>query len=145
MDAIRATETWQRAGVYYVRTEAMVKGFQIPLDGEFDKGDTPDTAYILIMDGIYPVGTCRIHPVPEEDIAKIERVCVLESYRRKGVGRLAIEAAEQWILELGYKKIVITSRDEAVGFYEALGYQADYGRTQEGGIFKIVYTEKVFA
>ncbi len=144
MEAIRATKTWQHAGVYYVRTEAMVKGFEIPLDGEFDGGDTPDTPYILVMDGIYPVGTCRVHFLPEENTAKIECVCVIEDYRKKGVGRLAVEAAEQWILELGYKKIVITSRDEAVGFYETLGYQADYSRTRDGGIFKIIYTEKTF-
>ncbi|MDF2512596.1 MAG: acetyltransferase, family [Herbinix sp.] len=144
MEAIRVTKTWQRAGVYYVRTKAMVKGFEIPLDGEFDEGDTSDTPYILVMDGIYPVGTCRVHLLPEENIAKIERVCVLEDYRKKGVGRLTIEAAEQWIRELGYKKIVITSRDEAVGFYQALGYQADFSQTKDGGIFRIIYTEKTF-
>lgn len=142
MEVIRATETWQRAGVYYVRTEGMVKGFQIPLEGEFDT-DTADTPYILVRDGVLPVGTCRIHFLPEEGIAKIERVCVIEEYRKKGVGRLAITAAEDWIREEGYKKIVITSRDEAVGFYEALGYTADFTKTEKGGIFDIIYTEKI--
>ncbi len=142
MEAIRATETWQRAGVYYVRTEGMVNGFNLTLQGEFDS-DTPDTPYILVMDENHPVGTCRIHFLPEEGIAKIERVCVIEPYRKKGVGRLAIEAAEAWIREEGYKKIVITSRDEAVGFYQALGYTADFNKTETGGVFNIVYTEKL--
>ena len=142
MEAIRATETWQRAGVYYVRTEGMVNGFDIPLSGEFDT-DTPDTPYILVLDGIHPVGTCRIHFLPEEHYAKIERVCVIESYRKKGVGRIAIQAAEEWIKEEGYKRIVITSRDEVVGFYQALGYTADFNKTETGGIFDIVYTEKI--
>lgn len=142
MEIIRATENWQRAGVYYVRTEGMVKGFQIHLEDEFDT-DTPDTPYILVLDGVLPVGTCRIHFLPEERIAKIERVCVIEPYRGKGVGRLAIEAAEDWIREEGYRKIVITSREEAVGFYQALGYTADYGKKETGGIFNIIYTEKV--
>lgn len=142
MEVIRAIETWQRAGVYYVRTEGMVKGFNIPLEGEFDT-DTADTPYILVRDGVLPIGTCRIHFLPEEGIAKIERVCVIEEYRKKGVGRLAITAAEDWIREEGYKKIVITSRDEAVGFYQALGYTADYTKTEKGGIFDIVYTEKI--
>lgn len=53
-----------------------------------------------------------------------------------------IGEAEQWIRESGVKKIIITSRDEAVGFYEALGYQADYEKKIDAGIFKIVYTEK---
>lgn len=142
MEAIRATETWSRAGVYFVRTDAMVNGFNIPLQGEFD-ADTPGSQYILVLDGVHPVGTCRLHFLPEEQIAKIERVAVIESYRGKGVGRLAITAAEEWIREEGYKKIVITSRDEAVGFYQALGYTADFSRTEYGGVFTIVYTEKV--
>lgn len=142
MEAIRATETWQRAGVYYVRTEGMVNGFHIPLSGEFDT-DTPDTPYILVLDGIYPVGTCRLHFLPEEGIAKIERVCVIEAYRKKGAGRLAIEAAEAWIREKGYEKIVITSRDEAVGFYQKLGYTVDFNKKETGGMFDIIYTEKV--
>lgn len=143
MEVIRVTETWQRAGVYAVRTEAMVGGFHCPLNGEFDRWDTPDTPYILVLDEEgYPVGTCRIHYLPELGVAKIERVCVLERCRGTGIGRLVIEEAENWIREQGYTKIVITSRDEAVGFYEALGYTADYDRVEHGGLFTIVYTEK---
>lgn len=141
MKAIKAIETWQRAGVYYVRTQAMVKGFQIPLDKEFDVGDTPDTPYILVLDDIYPIATCRLHLL-ENNTVKIERVCVLEEYRGKGVGRLLIEAAEENLKELGVEKVIITSRDEAVGFYQALGYTPDHNQTVETGIFNIIYTEK---
>ena len=42
--------------------------------------------------------------------------------RGKGAGKLAITAAEDWIRERGYKKIIITSRVEAVGFYEKLDH-----------------------
>ena len=160
MKAIRATETYAKAGVYYVRTEAMVYGFGIPLQGEFD-GDTPDSDYILVTDDNgAPLSTCRVHFVPEEGYAKIERVATVSFARGKGAGRLAIEAAEEWIREKGYKKIIITSRDEAVGFYEKLGYIADYTKDaralfpspkknddaekKEGFDpgFKIVYVEK---
>ncbi|MFT4004120.1 MAG: GNAT family N-acetyltransferase [Lacrimispora sp.] len=143
MEAVRVRENWQLAGVHYVRTEAMVKGFSVPLDREFDEGDTSQTLYVLALDGIYPIGTCRIHFSDKELSAKIERVSVLEEYRKKGVGRLLIEEAEKWIREYGIKKICITSRDEAVGFYEALGYKADYDRKTDAGIFKIIYTEKI--
>lgn len=128
MKAIRATETYQRAGVYYVRTEAMVLGFGVSMQGEFDT-DTPESDYILVTDdsGV-PLSTCRLHFVPEEGYAKIERVATVSFARGKGAGRLAIEAAEEWIREKGCKKIIITSRDEAVGFYEKLGYTADYSK-----------------
>lgn len=142
MKAIRVKENWQLAGVHYVRVQTMVKGFGIPMNQEFDEGDNEDSLYVLILDDIYPVATCRIHVLEGEDSVKIERVSVLEEYRKKGIGRLLIEAAEEWIRELGAEKIIITSRDEAVGFYEALGYQADFSRQVDTGIFKIVYTEK---
>ncbi len=126
MKAIRVKEEWQRAGVHYVRTEAMVLGFGCALQGEFGE-DTPETEYILVTDdnGI-PLSTSRIHLVPEAHYAKIERVATVSFARGQGAGRLAITAAEDWIRERGYKKIIITSRDEAVGFYEKLGYTADY-------------------
>ena len=141
MEVIRVTEEWQRAGVHYVRTEGMVKDFNLSLEGEFDT-DTPDTPYILVRDGNLPVATCRIHYLPDEQYAKIERVCTIPQYRGKGAGRLAIEEAERWIYENGYRKIVITSRDEAVGFYQALGYEADLEHVETGGVFPIIYTEK---
>jgi GNAT superfamily N-acetyltransferase len=142
MEAMRAVEFWQRAGVCYVRTEAMVKGFEIPLSMEFDGGDTDETLYILVTEKHMPVGTCRLHFLPEEGYAKIERVAVIEEARGKGAGRLAIEAAEEWIREMGYDRIVITSRETAVGFYEKCGYTADYSQTSGSGLFRLVVVEK---
>lgn len=141
MEAIRAEKTWQQAGAYYVRVEAMVKGFNIPLNKEFDDHDTPDTKYIVVLENEVPLGTCRLYVV-DDTTAKIERVSVVEAARQKGVGRLAITEAEKWLEELGIKKVIITSRDEAVGFYEKLGYQADWSKKDDTGIFSIVYTEK---
>ena len=85
MKAVRVTEEWQRAGVHYVRTQAMCLGFKIPLEGEFSD-DTPEDEYILVMDGIYPVSTCRLHYL-DEHTGKIERVATLESYRGKHYGQ----------------------------------------------------------
>ena len=61
MKAVRVTEEWQRAGVHYVRTQAMCLEFKIPLEGEFSD-DTPEDEYILVMDGIfrYPPAGCII-------------------------------------------------------------------------------------
>lgn len=144
MKAIRAIDTWAKAGVYYVRCEAMVFGFDIKLEGEFDT-DTDESEYILVLDdNDKPVSTCRIHVIEDEGYAKIERVATVNGSRKQGAGKLAILEAEKWIAEKGIHKIIITSRDEAVGFYEKLGYKPDYTKdlNRPGSIFKIVYTEK---
>ena len=125
MKAVRAVDQWAKAGVYYVRTEAMVLGFGVRLEGEFSE-DAPDSEYVLVLDdnGL-PLSTCRINFPEGKDYAKIERVATVSTARAAGAGKLCIQTAEEWIKERGAKKIVIMSRDEVTGFYEKLGYTAD--------------------
>ncbi|MCR4625696.1 MAG: GNAT family N-acetyltransferase [Lachnospiraceae bacterium] len=123
MKAIEVKDEWARAGVYYVRTEAMVLGFNLNLEGEFS-GDGRDSEYILVTDDNgKPLSTNRIHVLPDKGYAKIERVATVSYARKIGAGKFGIEAAEKVIYEKGYRKIVITSREEAAGFYEKLGYK----------------------
>ena len=74
MEVIRVTEEWQRAGVHYVRTEGMVKGFHLTLEGEFDT-DTPESRYILVRDENLPVGTCRIHYIQPCYVVRPHYLC----------------------------------------------------------------------
>lgn len=158
MKAVRVDSEWARAGVYYVRTEAMVLGFHVSLEGEFADDDR-ESEYILVVDDEgRPLSTNRIHLIPDQGFAKIERVATISTARGLGAGRLGIEAAEQWILERGYQKIVITSREEAVPFYEKLGYKERHdmnprtlepkkdGEEEPAGDprFVCVYMEKIF-
>jgi GNAT superfamily N-acetyltransferase len=134
------SKIWQKAGVYYVRIEGMVKGFNIPLEGEFS-GDTAESEYILLFDGGLPVATCRLRPLDPERV-KIERVCVLPDYRARGVGRILILQAEDWIRERGFRQVVIASRDAVVGFYEALGYVTNWDEVEQDAFFRSIYTYK---
>ena len=43
IQVIRATETWQQAGAYYVRIQGMARQHGITLRREFDDKDTPET------------------------------------------------------------------------------------------------------
>lgn len=131
----------QMAGVYYVRTETMVKGFNISLDQEFDEQDTYATRYILVEDDRMPVGTCRLH-ITDQDTAKIERVSVIPAYQKQGVGSLAVKAAEEWLKDLGVKKIIITSREEAVDFYLKNGYVKENHEKEGSGLFTLIYVSK---
>ncbi len=141
MKVVRATETWQKAGAYYVRIQAMARQYNINLREEFDEHDTSDTNYIVLLDKEFPVATCRLYGI-DEDRAAIGRVVVLPEYRKRGLGSMVVKEAENWIKEQGYKKIVLESRDVAVGFYEKLGYIADFDRIINGGTFTCIYMEK---
>ncbi len=130
-----------RAGVYYVRTEAMVFGFGVDLEKEFTD-DEIDSLYVLTLDDNKPVSTARIRVLENENACKIERVATIKSYRGKGCGRMTILEAEKWIKEMGYNKIFINSREEALGFYEKLGYKPDYSKRSGVGLFSCVMTSK---
>ncbi|MBP2650091.1 MAG: hypothetical protein H6Q74_916 [Firmicutes bacterium] len=140
MKAIRVSETWQRAAVYYIRINVLVKGQGIPLEMEFDKADGEKAKYILLLDNKTPIATARLNII-DEQTAKIERVCVAKEYQSQGFGRELIKATEEWAKEYGAKKIIITSQVKARGFYESLNYQVNPNIQIESTI-PIVYTEK---
>ena len=139
-NVIRVTEEWQRAGEHYIRTDAMCRGFTIPLEFEFAE-DTPEDSYILALDGIIPVSTCRLRYLDEEN-GKIERVVTLASYRGQHYGAMCIHEAEKWMTEKGVGTIWINSREAAVGFYQKLGYEADWTQVSGSGDFVCVMMHK---
>lgn len=140
MEVIRATEEWQKAGVYYVRYETMCRGFQVPMQMEFE-GDRPGDEYVLVMEGNEPVSTCRIH-VLENGVGQVERVVSRPEFQKKHYGKAGIEEAERWLAEKGVKEIQINSREAALGFYEKLGYEPDFSQKSGSGEFCCVMTRK---
>ena len=140
MKILRATETWQQAGAYYVRIQAMAKKHHITLWQEFDGHDTPETKYIVVTDQEFPVATARMYPLDEKRMM-IGRVVVLPEYRRRGIGSMTVLACEEWAEELGYVKAVLESRDNKLSFYEQLGYEV-CGEAEEGDTFRCIRMEK---
>lgn len=137
---IRATETWQQAGAYYVRIQAMAKKHHITLRQEFDEHDAPDTKYIVITDHDFPIATARMYPLDGKRMM-IGRVVVLPEYRRQGIGTMVVSECEVWAEELGYSKTVVESRDNKIAFYEQMLYEA-CGETVDGETFRCVRMEK---
>lgn len=138
---IRATETWQQAGAYYVRIQGMARQHGITLRREFDGYDTPDTRYIVLTDDDFPIATSRFYRL-DDNSAMLGRVVVLPDYRGKGLGRQAVTEAENWLRDLGYTKVLIESRDVAVAFYEKLGYVVTDPDIIHGNTFDCIKMEK---
>ena len=137
---IRATETWQMAGAYYVRIQAMAKKHHITLREEFDEHDGPDTKYIVITDNDFPIATARMYPLDDEKMM-IGRVVVLPEYRHQGIGTMVVSECEAWAEELHYAKTVVWSRENKVGFYEQMLYEI-CGEAVEGSTFRCIRMEK---
>ncbi len=137
---IRATETWQQAGAYYVRIQAMAKKHHITLRQEFDEHDSPDTKYIVVTDDDFPIATARMYQLDETSVM-IGRVVVLPEYRHRGIGTMVVQECEKWAEELGYGKAVLESRDNKVEFYQSMGYEMT-GEAVEGDTFRCFRMEK---
>ena len=141
IEVIRATQTWQQAGAYYIRIQAMARQHHITLRREFDEHDTPETKYIVLTDQDFPVATCRFYQLDAES-AMIGRVVVLPEYRGKGLGKRVIEEAEAWLRQLGYSLAVVESRDVAVGFYQKLKFEITDKTVIHGDTFDCIRMEK---
>ena len=137
---IRATETWQRAGAYYVRIQAMAKKHHITLRQEFDEHDTEETKYIVVTDHDFPIATARMYPLDRKSMM-IGRVVVLPEYRRQGIGTMVVGECEEWAEELGYSKTVVESRDNKVDFYLQMDYEIR-GEAVDGDTFRCIRMEK---
>ena len=137
---IRATETWQQAGAYYVRIQAMAKKHHIALRQEFDDHDGPETKYIVVTDDDFPIATARMYPLDEKRMM-IGRVVVLPEYRRLGIGAMVVYECEDWAEKLGYSKTALESRDNKVEFYEQMDYEV-CGEPVDGDTFRCIRMEK---
>ncbi|MBP5708919.1 MAG: GNAT family N-acetyltransferase [Bacteroidales bacterium] len=121
MKIIRTDSMPYIAGAFYVRTQAMAVKHHIALEEEFDAHDSVGTKYVVIVDDVLPVATCRIYPIDVETVI-FGRIVVLPEYRHQGLGSMLVKEAESWARELGFKIAVIDSRDNKTEFYSRLGY-----------------------
>lgn len=103
-----------------IRLEVFVKeqGFE----EEFDDIDKT-AAHIVLFDGSFPVGVCRVFTDPESGRVMIGRVAVRKAFRGRGLGADIIRAAENYAADTGASEIWIHSQEQAAGFYSALGYE----------------------
>ncbi len=90
------------------------------------------------------VGVARLQFNNDEE-AQLRYMAVTESYRNRKIGQLLVKNIERIAIERGMKRIVLNSREIAVGFYQKLGYTVSkQGKTLFGTIKHFVM-EKALA
>ncbi|HKZ65124.1 MAG TPA: GNAT family N-acetyltransferase [Chitinophagaceae bacterium] len=68
------------------------------------------------------LGCCML--VEEQpDIVRLRQMAVLNDLQGKGIGRALMNFAENLARDRGYKIIRMHARDNAIGFYEKVGYK----------------------
>lgn len=66
---------------------------------------------------------CLVIMEIDETTIKMRQVAVDNKLQRSGVGTAMVNACEQYGKDNNYQKIVLSARDNAIPFYEKLGYK----------------------
>ena len=90
-----------------------------------EKDEFEDISYHLMVinssNDILGVG--RIHKIEKENYAQIRYMAVSNKYQCKGLGTKILINLEQYAFKKNINKIILHSRENAIGFYEKNGYE----------------------
>lgn len=128
---------------FNIRKEVFVQEQGVPLEDEFDKFDTINDLcqHILVYYQEQPVGTGRVRLV--DNFGKLERICILEPYRKFGLGKVVIKALEEIAKEEGATQLKLHGQTQAAGFYQKLGYHTSSSVFMEDGIPHILMIKEL--
>ena len=143
MNTKKVTTDEELKAAFSIRKEVFVKEQGVPLEDEFDQFDTLDgqCEHIIVDYHDQPVGTGRLRFV--DGVGKLERICILESYRKYGLGKRIIEALEEIAEERGASKVKLHGQTHAEGFYQKFGYRTASEVFMEDGIPHILMLKEL--
>lgn len=104
-----------------LRTEILRKPLGMQF-GEEELQKEKDYIHIAAFEDDKILGGCMLIRKPDGTI-RLRQMAVLNNLQGKGVGRALIQFAENIARDLGYKKITMHARKQAVGFFEKLDYR----------------------
>ncbi|MET3504728.1 GNAT family N-acetyltransferase [Halalkalibacter oceani] len=131
MQVIKVETKQQLDDAFHIRTEVFVKEQKVPMEEEIDQYEEEATHFV-VYDDEQPVGAGRLRFV--DGYGKVERICIAESVRGKGVGRLLMEKIEATARGEGAEKMKLNAQRQAERFYEKLGYETVSGEFLDAGI-----------
>lgn len=118
MDSKRITTENDLKMAFHIRKEVFVEEQGFPLEFEFDEFDTLNalSEHILVYYNEKPVGTGRLRVV--DGLGKLERICILEPYRKFGLGKIILKTLEEIAKEQGITQVKLHGQTQAEGFYK---------------------------
>ncbi|MGE7640292.1 GNAT family N-acetyltransferase [Peribacillus frigoritolerans] len=133
MDSKRITTENDLKIAFHIRKEVFVEEQGFPLEFEFDEFDTLNalSEHILVYYNEKPVGTGRLRVV--DGLGKLERICILEPYRKFGLGKIILKTLEDIAKEQGITQVKLHGQTQAEGFYTKLGYRTSSDVFMEDG------------
>lgn len=107
---------------YDLRWRILRKPWGQPLGNEKDVFDDTAVHRCIIDDKQNIIAIGRLHFI-DENTAQIRYMAVEPQYEKQGLGSAILQSLEQAALQNNIHKIMLHSRDTAIGFYEKRHYQ----------------------
>lgn len=120
MNIQKVTTPQEQEDAFQVRKTVFVEEQKVPEALEIDEHEAT-AIHFICYDHEKPVGASRLRFT--NDAGKLERICVLASYRGQSIGKALIKQMEEETANHDYKHVKLNAQTHAIGFYEALGYQ----------------------
>jgi len=114
-----------------IRLRVFVREQRVPREIEWDDDDARAIHFLALIAG-KAVGTARL--VMRRGGAKIGRMAVLKSYRRKGIGKKLLKRCIEAANRQGAQHIYLHAQVPVIGFYETRGFRCGGPVFKEAGI-----------
>lgn len=143
MKAKKITSMDELEQALHIRRKVFVEEQGVPLEDEYDEFDKLDGKcdHILVYYNGEPVGTGRVRSV--EGYGKLERICILQEYRKFGLGKVIIAKLEELAADRKDIKVKLHGQTHAEGFYQKLGYETSSDVFMEDGIPHVLMTKSI--
>lgn len=131
MNVVRVTTEEELKEAFAIRKIVFVEEQRVDVEEEIDQFEESSVHFVLYDDDD-AVGAGRFRMVDGK--GKVERICVLPSYRRKGSGKMIMDAIENFAKTQPVEVLKLNAQTHAIPFYEKLGYQVVSDEFMDAGI-----------
>lgn len=105
---------------YALRFNVLREPWNQPLGSEV-LADEDQAIHAIAVEGTEVLGVARMHESAEKQ-GQVRCVAIASAAQGKGIGKAMMAYLEKKAIEKGWIEIVLEARENAVPFYEAIGY-----------------------
>ncbi|NBI28765.1 GNAT family N-acetyltransferase [Chengkuizengella marina] len=116
---------------YKVRMDVFVEEQKVPPEIEIDEFEQEST-HVVIYEKGKPIATGRIREA--DGYGKLERICVLKSHRKFGLGKMIMDELESVGRKMELKQFKLNAQTQAESFYQKQGYKTVSGEFLDANI-----------
>lgn len=107
---------------YQLRWEVLRRDWNRPKGSEQDEGEATAAHAMIVNENEEVIAVCRLQYI-DKTTGQIRSMGVKEEYRSKGFGAVIINYIENLAKAKGLSKIFLDARENAVAFYEKMGFK----------------------